>query len=151
MMKLPMRPAARPSGTRGGDEIGKGQPVAAALAGPERHCDQYAEKAAVETHAAFPDGKDFQRMGKIVGRFVKQHLPETAAENHAKYAVKQQIVELFRADRGQVLANTEPAEGDELAESDQVHQAIPMHGEWAEGKSNRVELRVEQHGRRALG
>ena len=66
-------------------------------------------------------------------------------------AFRQQIVELFCADRGQVLANTEPAEGDELAESDQIHQAIPMHGEWAEGKSNRVELRVEQHGRRALG
>ncbi len=70
-------------------------------AGKNCHRHQHAEEAAVERHAAFPDGQDFQRMGGVVGRLIKQHLAQSPARYHAQHAVKQQIIQKFFIGVGQ--------------------------------------------------
>ena len=114
---------------------------------PQRHRHKHAEHAAVKGHAAFPDGKYFQRMGKVVSRFVKQHLPQPAAEHHAEHAVEQQVVDVLRAHGVPGLGRSAtPAQPDKGGEAGKVHQPVPAHRHRAEGNSNRIELGMNQHG-----
>ena len=118
---------------------------------PQSHRYQHAEKTAVKTHPAFPDGKDFQRIGQVVARFVEQHLPQPAANDHAKHAVEQQVVELLDCHQPGAGANAVAAEQNKLNESDQIHQTVPAHRERADREGDRVELGVEKHCRVRVG
>ena len=98
----------------------------------------------MEAHAAFPDGDDLEGMGEVIARFIEEHLAEAAAKDYAEHAIKQQIVELFR--RHQRLLFEAPAtQGNELNKSQQIHQAVPVDGQWADGNGDRVELRMKKH------
>ena len=46
-------------------------------------------------------------------------------------------------------ARMQAAEDDEQHEGDQVHEAVPAHGERADRESDRVDVRVNQHGANA--
>src|SRR6476469_1508216 len=66
----------------------------------ETHGEHHAEKAAVEGHAALPDGEDFERMAYVVARLVEKHIAQASAEDHAQHGEKYEIVELLAIDRG---------------------------------------------------
>ena len=91
------------------DEIGQVQPVQARFPCPQRHGEQHAEKTAVEAHAAFPDGDDFQRMGQEIGRLVENHLAQAAADDNPEHAVEEQVVELFDGEDGRPATDAQAA------------------------------------------
>ena len=99
----------------------------------------------METHTTLPDGEDLQWLGEVIGGFVEQDLSEPAAEDDAEHAVEEQVVELFDADRCGLHPDALPPQPDELQEGEQVHQTVPVHRDGPDGKSDRVELRVDQH------
>ena len=97
LMKLPMRPAAMPSGTSGATKSIRSQVVDAVLPARERHGEHHAEQPAVERHAALPDGEDLERMREVVARLVEQHVAQPPAEDHAEHGEEYEVVELLRA------------------------------------------------------
>ena len=115
---------------------------------PDKHCQQHAEKATVKRHAAFPDGKDFQWIRKVMSRCVEQHFAQAAADDHAQHAIEQHVVEVFLAPAGERhvrLPYTQPAECDELRERQEIHQAVPAYRQRANGQGYRIRHGVNQH------
>ena len=45
----------------------------------------------MKTHAAFPDGKHFQRVAQVIRRLVEQAVAQTAAQDDAHHAIEQQV------------------------------------------------------------
>ena len=105
----------------------------------------------MKRHAAFPDGKYFQRMGQVIAGLVEQYLPQSATDDHPEHAIEQQVVELLDGQQPRPGLDPVAAEHDELNESDQIHQAVPAHGKRAEREGDGIELRVEEHRRRRVG
>ena len=110
LMKLPRRPAARPSGTSGATKSIRSHQLTLLAPGDERHRRQHAEEAAVERHAALPDREDLQRMREVVARLVEQHVAQAPAEDHADDAAEQQVVELRARDRRQACVDAPRAQ-----------------------------------------
>ncbi len=87
----------------------------------------------MKTHAAFPDGKYFERMGCEVGRFIKQNLPQSPADDYPQHSVEQQVVELFGGNKTRVRLDAQSSEPDKLSKGGEIHQAIPVYRERANG------------------
>jgi hypothetical protein len=134
-----------------GDEVGDVPPVQAMFVRPQSHGDQNTEEAAVEAHAALPDGEDLQRIGQEISWFVEQYLAQSPAQNDAEHAVKKEVVELLNSQEARAMPDPVAPEPNELNESHQIHQTIPAHGERADRKGDRVELWVKKHRRRRVG
>ena len=102
-MKLPSRPAPRPSGHSGATKsvTSSQRLVAPAREDPQR--DQHAEEAAVEAHPAVPHLEDLERMRGVVERLVEQHVAEPPAEDHAEDAEEQHVVDVGQPPSGQHL------------------------------------------------
>ena len=94
LMKLPMRPAARPSGTSGATKSVTSSQRLLRAAREEPQRDQHAEQAAVEAHAALPDVRRSRADARGSTRLVEQHVAEPAAEDHAEHAVEQHVVDV---------------------------------------------------------
>ncbi len=85
-------------------------------------------------------------MGEIVQRLVEQHVAEAAAENHPEHAEEEHVVDVARVPTGeQVLPGAQLAQHNEEHEPDQVHQAVPAHGQRPDVEGNRIELRMDKH------
>jgi len=86
-------------------------------------------------------------MRKIVAGRVEQHFPETSAEHDAEHAVEQEVVEMRRRppDRRQLPADAHPPERDELQESRQVHQSVPVDRHRSDLHRDGIELGMDQH------
>ena len=95
-----------------------------------------------------PQLQDFERVLQVIARLVQQHIPEPAADDHAEHAPEQQVVDILDADPPPCLACTQPPQPRKQQKAGQVHQAIPANRQGANLESNRVELRVYQHGAR---
>ena len=152
-MKLPIRPAAKPVGTQGATQIGHLEERPVPDAREQGDGDDHAEQAAVEGHAALPDGEDLERMGKIERRLVEQHVAEPPTDDGAEDAVEEQVLDVAPGPApGGELRQARPAPGEEQeqCEADQVGDAVPVHGdrhaEAVEVERDRVELRVHEHG-----
>src|SRR5207237_1307030 len=108
------------------DEIGDVEPSPSALPRVKPQADQYAKKAAVETHSALPHLEDLERMNQVIERLVEEHVAEPAAEDHAEHAVEQHVIDVARMPaRQQILSRAFAAEDDEQNESDEVHETVP--------------------------
>ena len=142
-------PGSQPQRHQRRNKVGNVEPGTLRLAGVKRHRHQHADKTAMERHAALPHLDNFNRIRQIVAGLVKQHLPQTAAENNPEHSIEQQIIELlhrpacFRKLR--MGLDTILAKPPELQEGQQIHQAIPMNCQWAKRNGNRVELGMNQH------
>ena len=109
---------------------------------------QHAQKAAVKAHAALPQRQHFQRMRRVVTELVEQHVAKTAAEDDAEDSVEEHVVDVAWMPTGeQVLARAIFAEHHEHDKAQQVHQTVPAHRERAQLNRDRIELRMDEHGR----
>ena len=111
------------------DEIHDIEEVQSVLSRPQPHRHEDADQAAMKGHAAFPDAKQRQRVGDQVGGAVEQHVTETATGDHADHAVEREVGKCGRPDRQTAMAPAPFAEHPECAECNQVHDAVPVHGE----------------------
>jgi hypothetical protein len=145
-MKLPRRPASKPSGTSGAIKSVIWKKRLAFAPAIQPHGKQHPEKTTVERHAAFPHLENIQRIGQIVTEFVEQHIPETATENHPQHTIKQQIVELLRIQqRCRAALDTVMSECEKQRKGQQIHQPVPANGQRPERDGNRIKLRMNHH------
>ena len=93
-MKLPIRPAAKPVGTHGATRSVTSRNGRWRDAREQGDRDDHAEQAAVEGHAALPDGEDLERMGEVERRLVEQHVAEPATDDGAEDAVEEQVLDV---------------------------------------------------------
>jgi len=122
-------------------------PTARSSDGPTER-EQHAQKAAVKAHAALPQRQYLERMREVVAELVEQHVAKAPAEDDAEDSVEQHVVDVARMPAGeQVLARAILAEHHEHDKAEQVHQAVPAHRERAQLKRDRIELRMDEHGR----
>ena len=117
-MKLPMRPAARPSGHSGATKSVTSSQRLLRRRANSHIATQHAEEAAVEAHAALPQLEDLERMREVVARLVEQHVAQAPAEDHAEHAVEQHVVDVARMPAGEHVAARAPA-----AEHDEEDEA----------------------------
>ena len=100
----------------------------------------------MKRHAAFPYEENAPRLNHVFAEFIEQHVAETTAENDAQYAVEQYIVEILnRQRRMRPRPNRVTPDCPDQRKTDEIHQAIPAHGEWAEMDRNRIKLRMDEH------
>ena len=107
----------------------------------------------MKAHAAFPHLENIQRMRQIPLRFVKQHIAQPPAQNHAQDARQQQVFHIGRAPQALfdqpcigLLAQAHAPQQNKQDEGGQIAQAIPVNGQRAEANGYGVKLGVNQHG-----
>ena len=141
------QPAEKKTDRRGDHvQVGGLPEVEAGAAAVKEAGHQRAQAAAVETHAARPDGRDLQRMGQVVARVVEEHVAQAAAEHHPEDQGQVEVVELGQQ-AGELelpgLQGHQPVGGEE---AEHVHQAVPADLQRPQGKDHRVDGRIGQHG-----
>jgi hypothetical protein len=133
------------------DEVHDLEEAAAGPVCPERHRRQHAEKSAMEAHAALPDSENLQGMRRVIGGLVEDDLPEASADDHAKHAVEQQIIESLRRDAVPRLAGGPATPHDQKGdEAGQVHESVPADGQRTKADGDGIELGMDEHRSRKL-
>ena len=132
------------------DEIHQPQETQLVAARFKRHGDDDAQQAAVEGHPALPHRDDLERVRQVVAQLVEEHVAKPPAENHPENRREQQIVELLPRHRREALCDSPQAQPPAGGEADEIHEAVPAHRERADGKRDRVDIRVDQHYNRSL-
>ena len=99
----------------------------------------------MKRHAALPYFENFQRIGKIVGVLIKQHIAKPPAHNHADDAPGEEVVQRLRGEHAVALADAPPPEPHKQGEADEVADGIPADGERAELEHNGIESGMDQH------
>ena len=104
----------------------------------------------MKTHAALPHIGYFKGVSEIVGGLVKQAIAYAATQNHAQDARKQNVFYIsdLPVTKARVWEMLEPLRSQkvEQGKGGQIGQAIPVNGNRPQLQSNRVNLRVNQHG-----
>src|ERR1700722_3252670 len=131
------------------DKVEHGQRRRVVAPGEQQDSNRRADQAAVESHPAFPDFEDFDRVRKIIGGVVKQHVAQAPAYDDAERAIDQEIV-----DAGRAWARGPPPQGigDEDApnqnpaekEARDIRQPIPTNGERTQLNEDRIDRRKGQ-------
>src|SRR5690606_22890749 len=107
-----------------------------------------AEEAAVEGHAAAPDGEDLGRVLGEEGGLVEEDVAEAAAEDDAEDHPGEEVVGLLRAHRRRAAPERRAAaeEGD-VAPADEepgdIGERVPADGELDAAEAEREEDRVD--------
>ena len=99
----------------------------------------------MKRHAAFPHFENIQRVGEIIGKFVKQYIAQAPAQNHADHAPSEEIVEHFFGKHRVARCNAAAAEPDKQHKADNIAERIPADGQGADAEQYRVKLRVYHH------
>ena len=99
---------------------------------------QYAQQAAVKGHAPVPDAQNFQRVVKVYGQIVKQHITQTAAQNNAHHDAGEQVVHIGGGPAGPGLCGAAAAQNPAQGKARQIHEAVPVYGKGADGKRDRI-------------
>jgi hypothetical protein len=111
--------------------------------GEQRDRDQYAEQAAVEGHAAFPDLERVPGILCPVAKPVEQHVADPAAENDAEHGIEDQVVDVDRLPGRAWTPCAIAREPPGGREADEIHDPVPVHAHGAElvaEQSQRTEL-----------
>src|SRR5262245_26048751 len=111
-----------------------------------RHRDDDAEEAAVERHAALPDGEGLERVRCVVARLVEEHIAQPPAEDHAEDGEEDEVVELLARDGRAASDDSPDSEPPRRGEAHEVHEAVPAHGQRPDGEGDRVEVGMNEHG-----
>src|SRR5690606_39256836 len=89
---------------------------------------QHAQQGAVETHAAFPNPQQDHWVGEPFVAGVEQHVADAPAQPRTKHAVEQKVGKTVhvhaRQTAGANANTTQPPGG---SETEQVHDAVPVH------------------------
>ncbi|MNP62405.1 hypothetical protein D3C76_1576800 [compost metagenome] len=99
----------------------------------------------MERHAALPHLENQQRVGQVSAQIVEQHITQTSADDHPHRHPEHHVGE-FLLGPGRVEA-VQTARGQQpgAADTDQVHQTVPVDFQRTDGQGHRVDLRVRQH------
>ena len=115
------------------------------LAAKQPHGNDHAQEAAVKRHTAFPNFENIQRVGKIIGKFIKQNVADTAAQDHAQDTPSQEIVECFFGKHRITLRDTAAAQNRKQDKADNIAQGIPTDGKRADADQHRIKLGMYHH------
>ena len=104
-----------------------------------------ADESAVRAHTTLPYREDFKRMCQVVFRLIEQHKTQAAADDHADHADKEQIFKIRLGYSSPLLTAAVETQEIKKRKADQIHQTVPMHGQWSRLNGNRIKLRMNQH------
>ena len=113
----------------------------------ERHRQHDTQQAAVERHTPLPESEDLQRVAEVITSFVKQHVAKATTEHNTERTIKEQIVDGLIGPA--LLRQTpcmNPPHHDEQHERQQIHQTVPVDGQWPDANRHGIELRMDQRG-----
>lgn len=144
------QPACRiAEGNGRGDEIQGGNEAFLVFSCVEPHAGEDAEKAAVVGHAAFPYGEDVQGVGKEIGGVVEEDFAQPATDDDAQDAIEEHFVQVFFDPAGFFnvrLFEAQPFQQDEQGKGEQVHDAVPVDGDWPQPDGDGVWHGMDEHG-----
>src|SRR6185437_6292830 len=108
--------------------------------------DDTADEAAMDGHAAIPDLDGIPRvLRRPEAEAVDEHITQPAAEDAAHHGEEDEVIDIHRlpgrARPGGAAATEQPSR----AESEQVHDAVPVHLDRTQPQGNRVDVRVDDH------
>src|SRR6267142_2776780 len=144
--EVPQAPGGEAERHERRDEIHEAQVIDAMAPDGERHGEHHTEQPAVERHAALPDGEDLERMRGVVRRLVEEHVAQPTAEDHAENGEEDEIVELRARDWRDPLGDAAQPEPPARRKAEQVHEPVPPHRERPDGKGDRIDARMDEHG-----
>ena len=107
----------------------------------------------MKSHAALPDGKNLQRMGRVIARLVEQAITQSSAQHDADHTEKKNVFHVLARPRARPgdgskrrVAQAPHTEEHEQAKSGQIGQAVPVDGQGAYLQGHRIDMGVNQHG-----
>jgi hypothetical protein len=152
-MKLPRRPKKQADARQRRHEIQDIGNLLVLDAGKDDAGDQDAGHSAVKGHAAVPNVKDIEpTLGNHVVA-VKNAPSQAAAGDDADRTVENEVIDLERHPGRPGPPRTVARQPPCPHESDQVHDAVPMHAQrtyaknWADGNGDGIDVRIGEHGR----
>ncbi len=122
------------------DEIDDIEKIELVAPRPEQRRGEHAEQPAVERHAAFPDAEQARRMMDQLAGIVENHVADAAAEDHAEHRVEREIGKLIGRDRQASGRATPLSEPPGRGETDEIHDAVPVHLHRAERDGDRIDV-----------
>src|SRR5690606_22426928 len=128
------------------DEIGDREEAAPGAPPVEPHRRHDAEEAAVERHSAGPEVEDFERVPEVIPEVVEEHVPEAAADDGAEREIEQEVADLRAPPARARFAGAVRAERPAAEEADEVHEAVPVDLERADGESDGNDVGGEHGG-----
>ena len=108
-----------------GDEIGNLEEADLLLSAKIEGGEHCADQPAMEGHAPFPDGEDFERVGKIVRNIVKESIAEAGSDDQAKGQDENQVGDVVLRE-GKLLSFC-IGNGDQVGgeEAEDIHESVP--------------------------
>jgi len=100
----------------------------------------------VEAHATVADLEQHQGIAEKRIEGIEQHVAQPPADDHPDHPPEKKIADLLRLEWRIIAPRPHPPQQPESAESDQVHQAVPVDGKAANLHGHRIELVVEEIG-----
>lgn len=148
---------AEAEGQGGDDTVGEIERVNAVAAGEPEHGQHYAEDAAVEAHAAFPDAEGVggigdQQVKTVGGQGVEQHEAEASAQNNPENDGGEGVVQGIRRDAlggecgGEAFGYPQPTQ-----HTCHVGEAVPADSQRAEVEGDGIDFGEGEHGGRIEG
>ena len=142
------------------DHVNQGPDRNPARTGEKHHGEDRAEKAAMERHAAMPEGDDLDRVVGEAGQIVEEDVADATAKNDAERSIDDEVVDIdglhrraCRAPqrrRGNQALGVPPSEQD----ADDIGERVPADGERADRDQHRIDGREREnekgHGARNL-
>ena len=100
----------------------------------------------MEGHAALPDLQQIEGIGEDLIEAIEEHVAQAATDDDADHAIKEQVVH-HRGGPARIRPpGAVPAQGPKGAKADQVHEAVPVDLEGAQGQGDGVDIGIGQHG-----
>ena len=145
---------AEPDRHAGRHHVEQGPGGDAALEREQRHGEDDAEQAAMEGHAALPDGEDVERMRDVARQVVEQHVACAPAQHHADRRPDDEIVEVLGLHR-QMAIRPQARGGDETfgvppgeQDAHDIADAVPVHRQRSDLDDDRIDIGEGQRGKR---
>src|SRR3989338_4544345 len=106
----------------------------------------HAEKTAVKGHPAFPDSQHPERIAQHLVEIVEQCGANAPTHHGTHRTIENQVGNLFIRPEAGAASCAQSCKEPYAAESDNVHDAVPVDCQRAEREGNGIELRINQHG-----
>ncbi|MNN85850.1 hypothetical protein D3C81_2031840 [compost metagenome] len=91
-------------------------------------------------------------MREVIARLVEQAVAQAPAYHHADHAQEQDVLDVLarpglvaRERRKGRMAQAFEAQQQKQAESGQIGQPVPMHGQGADLQGDGIDVRIDQH------
>ena len=141
-------PGHEPNARQGRPEIKDIGDVAPLADGEDRNRHEHPEEPAVKGHAALPDLERIPRIVLPVAQAVEQHIADAPSQDHPEHGVKDEIIDIARLPRRPRAGGAQARKPPPRRESDEVHDPVPMHLDWADFEGNGINGVVFEHERK---